>query len=118
MIAQNTAGIIKEICEAMAGDECSQWQVGVTPDPEQLLKILRIPTDPECFVCFRAANPAEARAIAAAFWNIQSGKSSRSVDDSDKSAVYVFAWRTQPCLKGANSRRRISSPPVPQATDL
>ena len=78
MMAENTAGIIKEICEAMAGDECSQWQVGVTADPEQLLKILRIPTDPECFVCFRATNPSEARAIAEAFWNIQSGKSPQS----------------------------------------
>ncbi len=102
----------------MAGDECSAWQVGVTADPEQLLKILRIPTDPDCLVCFRANNPSEARAIAEAFWNMQSGKCPQSADASVKTANYVFAWRKHPRLKGANSRQRISSPPVFEGTEL
>jgi len=111
MTAETTSKIVKDICEAIgrAGDECSQWQVGVTASLEHLFGNLGIPREPHSHICRRAVNAIEAQSIAQAFWNIECGKSPHSAGPLHKKAVYIFACRKHPSSPDGTPRRRVST---------
>jgi hypothetical protein len=81
-----TLGIIKDFCEVIAGDECSQWRVGVAADDRG------IPGGARFRIQRSAANATEARNIARAFWNIGCRM---AVCDENESAVCVYAFREE-----------------------
>ena len=120
MNTESTVNIIKDICEAIgrSGNECAQWEVGVTANLEHLSARLRIPPDFRWCVYRRASSALEAQAIAKAFWNIDCKKSSHGAEVPDKTAVYIFAFRKNTSLNNATFNTEACSPPSQLETGL
>ena len=94
MMTENTAEIIREVCElnAKAGGICSDWCVGATDDAERhLFQELGIPRDYRWCIHRRAVSAKEARAIVQGFHNI--GFEASFDGSDDESALQVFAYR-------------------------
>jgi len=121
MIAESTVKIIKDICEAMGRSEndCSQWEVGFTADPERhLFTKLAIPRDSRWCIYRCASSASEAQAIVNAFWNFECKRCPLSSETrQDESAVYVFAYLKGAPREGLTIESRAWLPPSPLWAD-
>ena len=118
MIPENKVKIIRDLCQFIDGGDCSHWYVGVTGHTEQhLFKELKIAPDSGRSIYRRTGSGLEAYAIAKAFWNVECQKSPHGLEAVDESAVYVFAYRTQPLLTDTGVGNEVRPQRVPYNID-